>query len=254
MKKSAFTFLLLVLSVSWTFAQSVEQVHPTVSVVGEAQMSVSPDQVVFSFEVITTEKDLVTAKRKNDISAAKTLESARAFQIGEQDIQTESLSISPKYTAAKDPRGEHLLIGYDVTKRILITLKDLTKIDGFLAKAIEAGVNRVVGISIENSQMQQYQEKVRAMAVKNAQSKAQSYARQLGQTVGKAYLIREDGADQATFSNGTGSGSGSGGNGEAGSDEWRDPNGRIDPFGKQITFALGQIKIEETIYVTFELL
>ncbi|MBK9765754.1 MAG: SIMPL domain-containing protein [Chloracidobacterium sp.] len=48
-----------------------------------------------------------------------------------------------------------------------------------LSKAIEAGVNRVVAISIENSQMQKFQEEVRAMAVKNAQSKARTYAQQL---------------------------------------------------------------------------
>ncbi len=99
--------------------------------------------------------------------------------------------------------------------------------------------------------MQKFQEQVRAMAVKNAQAKARSYAQQLGQTVGRAYVIREDGADSPSFDTGSGSGSGNGGG--MGSAE----NGNIEtptnPFVNQVTFALGQIEIEEKVYVIFEL-
>jgi len=230
------------------------QTTPSVSVIGEAQMKVSPDQVVFTFEIVTANKDLAVAKRENDARSAKTLTATKAFQIDNEDIQTASLTISPKYTGDKVPRGAQLLIGYEVTKRIFITLRDLEKIDSFLAKAIEAGVNRVVSISIENSQMQKFQEQVRTMAVKNALNKAQAYAAQLGQTIGKAYVIREEGADTPGYSSGFGSGSG---NGTGDGDGWGDPAGRIatptNPFVSQITFALGQIVIEEKVYVTFEL-
>ena len=186
-------------------------------------MSISPDQVVFTFEVVTADKDLAVAKRTNDTRSAKTLTAAKVFQIGAQDIQTDSLTISPQYTGSKDPRGEHVLIGYEVIKRIFITLKELDKIDTFLSKAIEAGVNRVV-----------------------------AYAQQLGQTVGRAYVIREDGADSPSFDTGSGSGSGDG-NGMGASE-----NGNIDtptnPFVRQVTFALGQIEIEEKVYVIFDLI
>ena len=246
--KLLFSILFCSLIVTTTFSQTI---RPSVSVVGEAKMSVSPDQVVFTFEVVTADKDLPVAKRANDTRAAKTLTVAKAFQIGAQDIQTDSLTISPQYTGSKDPRGEHVLIGYEVIKRIFITLKDLEKIDTFLSKAIEAGVNRVVAISIENSQMQKFQEQVRAMAVKNARAKAQAYAQQLGQTIGKAYVIREDGADSPTFDTGSGSGYGNGDAGDSGE------NGNIEiptnPFVSQVTFALGQIEIEEKVYVIFEL-
>ncbi len=214
-------------------------------------MSISPDQVVFTFEVVTADKDLSVAKRANDSRAAKALAAAKAFQIGDDDIQTDSLTMTPQYAATKDPRAARVLIGYEVIKRIFITLKDLDKIDTFLSKAIDAGVNRVVAISIGNSQMQKYQEQVRAMAVRNAQVKARSYAQQLGQTVGTAYVIREEGADSPAFDTGYGSGNGSG-------DGMGDPEtGKIEtptnPFVSQITFALGKIEIEEKVYVIFQL-
>lgn len=247
--KLLFSLFFCTLIVTTTFSQGVRS---SVSVVGEASMSVPPDQVVFTFEVVTADKVLSVAKRTNDVRSAKTIIAAKDFKIETQDIQTDSLSISPQYTGSKDPRGERILIGYEVTKRIFVTLKNLDKIDTFLSKAIEAGVNRVVSISIENSQMQKFQEQVRAMAIKNAQAKARAYAEQLGQTIGRAYVIREEDADSPSFDTGSGSGSGFGdGYGDSGE------NGSIEtpknPFASQVTFALGQIDIEEKVYVIFEL-
>ena len=152
-------------------------------------------------------------------------------------------------TGAKDTRGANVLIGYEVTKRILITLKDLDKIDAFVGKAIEAGVNRVISISIENSQLQKFQEQVRAMAVKNAQAKAQAYAAQLGQAIGKAYVIREEDADSPAFDTASGSGNGSG----SGSGHLDSSLAKPFAFDQPLTFALGQIEIAEKVYVIFEL-
>jgi uncharacterized protein YggE len=232
------------------FSQT-EPVRPSVSVIGEANLEISPDQVVFTFEVVTADRQVAVSKQANDTAAARTLAAAKSFNISADDIQTDSLTISPKYTGEKDPRGAHVLLGYEVTKRILITLKDLNKIDVFLARVIEAGVNKVVDISIENSQYQKYQEEARAKAVTNARDKATNYAKQLNQTVGKAYVIREEGADDpAYFNRGYGSGNGDG----DGADNLDSPALTLPTaFGQPITFALGKIKIEEKIYVTFEL-
>jgi uncharacterized protein YggE len=230
-------------------AQSVE-VRPSVSVIGEADMKIAPDQVQFTFEIVTTDKALAAAKIANDRAAARTLAAAKAFNIGADEVQTDSLTVSPRYTSDKDPRGSHVLLGYEVTKRILITLKDLDKIDGFLAKVIEAGVNRVVAVNIENSEFQKYQERVRALAVENARDRAVAYAKQLGQTIGKAYVIREEEADFPGYTNGFGSGNGSGGGEGNDSFDLRQPIA----FGREITFALGKITVAEKIYVTFELM
>jgi uncharacterized protein len=228
------------------------QTRPSISVVGEAKMSVAPDQVVFSLEVVTANKDLSVAKRENDSRASRALEAARQLQVASADIQTGSLTISPQYTGEKDVRGRGVLIGYEVTKRIYVTLKALEKIDQFLSQIISAGVNKVVSIDIQNSKLQTYQEQVRAMAIKNAQAKALAYAAQLGQTIGKAYVIREEQADHPSMQAFAGDGSGSG-DGTA----WGDTSGKIEtptnPYASPVTFALGEIDVEEKVYVIFEL-
>jgi uncharacterized protein len=251
MKKVLSSFAVLVCLSVATLGQD-GGVRPSVSVIGEAEMSVSPDQVSFTLEIVTTNKELAPAKQANDAAASRTLVVAKSFNISSDDIQTDSLTVTPKYTGEKDPRGPHVLLGYEVTKRVNITLKDLAKIDTFLSRVIEAGVNRIVAISIENSQYQKYQEQVRASAVANARSRATAYAKQLGQNIGKAYVMREDGADDPAYFSARGSGFGNGngdGNGDGDIASLDMPNA----YSREVTFALGKITVSEKIYVTFEL-
>ena len=76
----------------------VAQVSPSVSVIGEAEMKIAPDQVQFTFEIVTTDKAMATVKLANDRAAAQSLAAAKAFNIAPDEIQTDSLTVSPRYT------------------------------------------------------------------------------------------------------------------------------------------------------------
>ena len=231
-------------------AQSVT-VQPSVSVVGEAELMISPNQIGFTFEVVTTDPTIAAAKRANDTASAKTIVVAKTFNIPNDDLQTDRLTISPRYAGEKDQRGKGTVIGYEVTKRIVVTLKQLDRIDEFLAKVIEAGVNRIVDINIENSDLEKYKQQVRLLAVDNARAKADAYAQRLGQKVGGAYVIREESADTPGYTSGFGSGNGDGsGSGDSSPGDLSVPNA----YSSAVTFALGKITVSDKIYVTFVLL
>lgn len=214
-----------------------------IAVVGEAEIKIDPDQAKFTIEVVSNNPDLNKAKMANDEGVAKTLLSAREIGIKDADIQTESYSLSPTYESGTWA-SRRIIIGYEVTKRLVVTMKDLTKMDLFLSKAISSGVNRVVDVTFENSDQTKYQAKVRALAVRNAEEKATAYAGQLKQKIGRAVAISEEGAELSMFGSpvgyGIGNGSGSG-----------DGSGDGDDLVPSVTFAMGKITISEKIYVTF---
>ena len=79
---------------------------------------------------------------------------------------------------------------------------------------------------------------------------ATAYAKQLGQTVGHAYVIREEEADTPGYTTSSFSGSGDGTGEGSDSYDLRQPTA----FAREITFSLGNITVEEKIYVTFELM
>jgi uncharacterized protein YggE len=225
-------------------------VQPSVSVIGEADVQVTPNQIVFTFEVVTTDPKLAMAKKENDSAAAKTLNVVKGFSISVDDVQTDRLTVSSRTAGDKDPRGRGTVIGYEVTKRFLITFKQLDRIDEFLSKAIDAGVNRIVSIDIGNSDIDKYEQQVRLLAVDNARQKAEAYAKRLGLNLGRAYVIREEEADTPGYTTGFGSGNGSGaGLGDGDTGDLSVPNA----YSREVTFALGKISVEDKIYVTFEL-
>ena len=232
-----------------SFGQTVT-VQPSVSVIGEAELQVTPNQIVFTFEVVTTDPKLAAAKMANDAAAAKTIGVVKQFGVSEDDLQTDRLTVSPRTAGEKDPRGRGTVIGYEVTKRFLVTFKHLDRIDAFLSKVIDAGVNRIVDIGIGNSDVAKYEQQVRLLAVDDARNKAEAYAKRLGLKVGRAYVIREEDADTPGYTTGYGSGSGDGaGMGDVNPGDLSVPSA----YSREVTFALGKISVEDKIYVTFEL-
>lgn len=231
------------------FGQTVS-IQPSVSVVGEAEFKVEPDQVEITFEIVTFDSNVVAAKKANDEAAAKTIIVAKSFGVQDAELQTDRLLIAPRTAPPKDPRSEGKIIDYAVTKSFVVTFKQLDRIDEFLSKAIEAGVNRITNISIGNSTMAKFEQQVRLSAIDNAREKAESYAKRLNLKVGRAYVIREESADTPGYTSGYGSGSGSG-NGTG--DGSRADDLEVDLYSRGVSFALGRITLEDKIYVIFEL-
>jgi uncharacterized protein YggE len=240
---------ILVLAILWLatcssiFSQPA--LRPYVSVIGEADLEVTPDLVIFSLQLTTLDKDLIRAKKLNDENAVKTLAAARSHAVPDGDVETRNFFIKPKHTTAGDGKVS-VFLGYEVEKTLIVTLRDLKKIDSLLNGFVTSGVNKISNVSFDNSKMCELREQVRAMAVRNASEKAHAYAKQLGLKVGRALSVREDGADSTDFGSGSGSGFGAG----SGDDSWSDPNGLI---ANSVTFAIGKISIEDKIYVIFAL-
>lgn len=68
-------------------------VPASVSVVGEAEMKVVPNQVIFTLEVITSDKEVAVAKRANDKAVAQLLGVTKVFGVTEDDVRTDSLTV-----------------------------------------------------------------------------------------------------------------------------------------------------------------
>jgi uncharacterized protein YggE len=162
-----------------------------ISVQGTAEINVAPDEAVLSLGIESRDKVLAAAKSQNDTRAAKVLALARAAGVAEKDIQTSALQMGPDYSDEKVPR----LLGYTVSQTIAIRLRDLAKYEALITQLLEAGVNRVDGISFQVSQPRKYRDEARSKAIAAAKEKAIAMATALGQTVGKPWEISEEAGD-----------------------------------------------------------
>src|SRR5882672_5829487 len=95
--KKILLLLALTLTASSAFAQ--EKVDRSlITVTGQAEVLVVPDEVAFNLRVVTTEKELAAAKEKNDQIVKTLLALARKYQIPSPQVQTDHIALSKTYS------------------------------------------------------------------------------------------------------------------------------------------------------------
>lgn len=173
-----------------TNAQTQPQ-QPLITVIGSAEVKVTPDEAVFELEAVTLDKDLQKAKLLNDEKVKNLLNAVKPLLPDNRLIQTGYVVLSPQYDFTKDDK--RVFLGYEIKRDVSITLRDLTRFDDLLGEIVKAGITRVKDVELRTTRIRQHKDKARAMAVKAAQEKATAMATEIGQTIGKAVVITEHG-------------------------------------------------------------
>lgn len=215
-----------------------------ITVTGDAEVRVEPDEVILTLGVETWDKDLHAAKTANDQRVQKVLKVGEKFGIESKDVQTDFISIEPRY----EDQWEHKnFVGYFVRKTIVFTLRDTSKFEALLTGALEADANYVHGIQFRTTELRKYRDQARALAIKAAQEKAIDLAAELGQEIGNPYTIRED---QVGWWSGYNSWWGSRWGGAMAQNVMQNAGA---PSGMESSIALGQITVNARVTVSFEL-
>lgn len=207
-----------------------------ITVTGEAEINVAPDEVVFDVSVQTINKDLRQAKTQTDERLKKLMELTRKYKIAPQDVQTDYIKLEPRYRGGDESR---LFIGYAVRKDLVFKLRDVTQAESLLAEVLESGISRINSINFQTSRLRAFKDQARSLAIKAAQEKAVALSREIGQTIGKAYSIEEEVPER----------SGNSANSMANNNATFD----TDSVNSEGTLSLGQIKISARVTVKFEL-
>ncbi|MEP6819324.1 MAG: SIMPL domain-containing protein [bacterium] len=186
----------IALSASAVLAQDTKD-RALITVSGQAEVRVPPDEVVFTLEVESIDKDVLAAKKKTDESVKAVFAIAKDNHVKADDVQTSYISVEPRYNTDdleyEARRGvKRVFLGYKVSKTIAIRLKDIPRFDSLLSDVLKAGVTKVSNVEFRDSQIRKHKDQARAMAIKAAQEKATLLAREIGQTIGPAYSITED--------------------------------------------------------------
>ncbi|MDI3288163.1 SIMPL domain-containing protein [Polyangium sp. 15x6] len=165
--------------------------RPRIIVTGDAEVHVVPDEVVLRIGIETVDMDLVKAKTENDNAVRAVLALARGMGIDDTDVDTDYISIAPKYEWQDD---SNVFVGYAVKNTMAVTLDQVDKFEQFLMSAIQSDVNRVHGIEFRTTKLREHRDRARAMAIQAAREKAIALAKELDQTVGLPLLIDDGGS------------------------------------------------------------
>lgn len=232
MKKVVFLAVFILVSAFNIFPQNAID-PPLITVTGQGEVRVPPDEVVFTLGIESVDKDILAARKKTDDSVREVLAIAKRNSVKPEDVQTSQISIQPKYnTDDMDFEQRRLVkrefVGYQVSKTVAVILRDISRFDALLTDVLKAGVTRLSNLQFRDSQLRRHRDQARAMAMRAAQEKANLMAREIGQSIGPAYSITETSITPYSASNMSQNVAGVGGS----SDE---ANGAIAPGSISVT-------------------
>jgi uncharacterized protein YggE len=193
MKRALSLASLPIASLALSFAApALAQVPPpAIAVIGEATVSVAPDQALIDGGVTSDAKTAHEAADANNAAMAKVLAALKGAGLDEKDYQTSRLSLQPKY--APDRAGPTTINGYRASNRVTIKVRDVAKVASVIDVLVGAGANEIGGINFVVSQASKVLDEAREKAVADARRKAEIYAKAAGVSLGDAISISEEG-------------------------------------------------------------
>ncbi len=162
----------------------------SIHVNGSGSVTGEPD-IATLYLGVSVEKASVEEAREIAASAmTAVIESLKANDIAENDIQTENFSIYPQYDYTDEGR---VLRGYRVNNTVSATARELESLSDIVDDAIGAGGDIVVVNSIQFmiEDPTPLQSQARALAVKDAEAKAKTLAEASSVILGKPITITE---------------------------------------------------------------
>ena len=173
---------------------------PLVTTTGNSEVKVVPDLADLRFDIELRNTNLKTALAQEAEKMSQLVAALKAAGIGERDLQTTQVTINPVYQQENGTYAETAKIAFfSVSQTVGCTLRDIQKITAITTRAIDAGANRVSGVTLRTSRLRQYRDQARVMAVKAAKEKALALAGELGSKVGKPHSITEQSSEIPTL-------------------------------------------------------
>jgi uncharacterized protein len=208
-------------------AASIPAINPTIqvnqpdtqrnmlTVSGNAQLSVSPDEATVYISVVSDNKTAKLAQENDRVTSDSVMAALKAAGLKAADIETESYYLTkledweviPMPVARIEPapgasdssagyiteKGRYVERGYRLTHTIKATTKQIEGIGDLIDAAVGAGANGVDSVTFGLTK--ESEKKVRADAlvksVEAAKEKAQSMSQTAGATLGKVSTISE---------------------------------------------------------------
>ena len=163
-----------------------------VTITADGSVKVVPDAVRMNATVTVIAGTSKEAQAQVSSTSAAVRTALTAAKIDKKDIATQSITVYPEYNYTQESGSK--LIGYRSSQSFAIIIRNAANAGDIVDSVIAAGGDnlQINGVSPFVLDSTKAAESARAVAVKNAKSKAASYAKLLGVKLGKVTFIVEN--------------------------------------------------------------
>jgi len=173
--------------------RAADAAPPTISVTGEATISVPPDLADIDGGVTTQANTAREASDANNKAMAAVLSALKTAGVADADIRTARLSLQPQVAPTRSSGdAPPVIVGYRAGNRVTIRVHDVTRVAATLDTLLAAGANDIGGVNFMISNASKWLDDARPKAIADARRKAEIYAKAAGVTVGAPLSISEE--------------------------------------------------------------
>jgi uncharacterized protein YggE len=172
---------------------------------GTATVALTPDVAELTVGAETRGSNAREALMANNKAMAALMDVLKQQGIGPRDVQTVSLNLSPLYDKPVDQRSDGKpegpppkIIGYQISSKVGITVRDIKKIGDLLDAVVQAGINEIENLSFQVDHPQLALRDLRKQAMADARAKAEEIAKEGGMTLGLPISIEVDDSPSAS--------------------------------------------------------
>lgn len=160
-------------------------------VVATGEVRRVPDIATINAGVVTQAPTASDAIRQNAARMGSVRNALRRAGIADRDIQTSQISLNPEYRYGENqpPR----LVGYQASNQVSVRFRDIAKTGEILDALVGEGANQINGPSLSIDRPEAALDEARTLAVANARSRAELYARTLGMRIKRVLSVSEPG-------------------------------------------------------------
>ena len=164
-------------------------------VTGAGRVSLTPDIATLRIGVETSDETVGEAMSEAAASMQAVIDTLIASGIGEDDIQTLTFNVSPRYEW-NDTLRRSEMVGFTVTNTVRATVRALDTIADVIDGAVQAGGDnaRVDGLSFSVDDTEDAEREARELAMEAAREQAGQLASLAGVELGSPFFVSESGA------------------------------------------------------------
>jgi uncharacterized protein YggE len=155
--------------------------NPVVALTRTEIVQSAPDTAQVGAGVTVRAPTASAALRLNAQQMDKVIARLRQLGIAREDIQTANFSLNAQYQYRNDSQPP-LLLGYDASNSVNVTLRNLDKVGETLDALVSAGANNLYGPNFTLEKDKAAKASARKAAFAHAQDQASEYARMGGYT------------------------------------------------------------------------
>ncbi|WP_462146989.1 SIMPL domain-containing protein [Pseudoalteromonas gelatinilytica] len=182
------SLLLLVLCSSSAMAATSLPDNRHIVVKGEAVVRTAPDRADITLEFEAVKAESVQAKQQVDAQVNELLAGLNKFSIDEKSISAGRIFVEPNMRY--DENDNQVKDGFRATRKVKVSLKKLSLLDGFLNFALKVGVNQIEQIQLLSTKASDYEQAALDKAVANAKQQGSSLASAFEAKLGRVYSIQ----------------------------------------------------------------